>query len=109
MRAAHERVDVPASSLKENVLRVLHEEGYLASYRRVGGKGRTLRGVGLRYGQEGGPVVSGLERISRPGGRVYKTAKEIPEVLGGLGTSIISTSKGSRADAKPGRHTWAAR
>jgi small subunit ribosomal protein S8 len=100
MRAGHERVDVPASSLKENVLRVLHEEGYLASYRRVEEKGRTLLRVGLKYDHEGEPVVSGLERISRPGRRVYKTAKEIPEVLGGLGTSIISTSQGITSGRK---------
>ena len=100
MRAGHERVDVPASSVKENVLRVLHEEGYVASYRRVEEKGRALLRVGLKYDHEGEPVVSGLERISRPGRRVYRAAKEIPDVLGGLGTSIVSTSKGITSGRK---------
>ena len=96
MTAGHERVDVPASRLKEDLLRVLAEEGYVASYRRVEEKGRPVLRVGLKYDPEGEPIVTGLERVSRPGRRVYAPAKEIPEVLGGLGTSIVSTSKGIR-------------
>lgn len=94
LRAAHDRVDIPASRLKEDVLRVLADEGYVASYRRVEEKGRPVLRVGLKYDGEGEPVVAGLERVSRPGRRVYARAKEIPEVLGGLGISIVSTSKG---------------
>src|SRR5215831_8860149 len=94
MRAGHERVDVPASRVKEDVLRVLAEEGYIASYRRVEEEGRERLRVSLKYDSEGEPIVNGLERVSRPGRRVYAGASEIPEVLGGLGTSIVSTSKG---------------
>ena len=94
MRAGHDRVDMPASRLKEDLVKVLAEEGYIASYRRVEEKGRPLLRVGLKYDAEGEPVVSGLERVSRPGRRVYARAQEIPEVLGGLGTSIVSTSRG---------------
>lgn len=94
MRAGHERVDVPASRLKEDLLRVLSEEGYIASYRRVEEKGRPFLRVGLKYDHEGEPIVNGLQRVSRPGRRVYAPAKQIPEVLGGLGISIVSTSKG---------------
>jgi len=94
MRAGHERVDVPASRLKEDLLRVLSEEGYVASYRRVEEKGRPVLRVVLKYDGEGEPIVNGLERVSRPGRRVYAPAKEIPEVLGGLGVAIVSTSKG---------------
>ena len=94
MRAGHERVDLPASRLKEDVLKVLADEGYIASYRRVEEKGRPLLRVGLKYDPEGEPIVSGLERVSRPGRRVYARAPEIPEVLGGLGVSIVSTSRG---------------
>jgi small subunit ribosomal protein S8 len=94
MRAGHERVDVPASRIKEDVLRVLAEEGYVGSWRRVEEKGRPVLRVGLKYDPEGGPIVAGMERVSRPGRRVYAPAKEIPEVLGGLGISIVSTSKG---------------
>lgn len=94
MRAGHERVDMPASRLKEDLLRVLSEEGYIASYRRVEENGRPILRVALKYDPEGEPIVNGLERVSRPGRRVYAAAKEIPEVLGGLGVSILSTSKG---------------
>ena len=94
MRAGHDRADIPASRVKESLLKVLADEGYVASYRRVEEKGRPLLRVGLKYDPEGEPIVTGLERVSKPGRRVYATAKEIPEVLGGLGISIVSTSKG---------------
>lgn len=94
MRAGHERVDIPASRIKEDVLHVLADEGYIGSWRRVEEKGRPVLRVGLKYDQEGTPIVAGLQRVSRPGRRVYAPAKEIPEVLGGLGISIVSTSKG---------------
>jgi small subunit ribosomal protein S8 len=86
MRAGHDRADIPASRVKENLLKVLAEEGYVVSYRRVEEKGRPLLRVGLKYDPDGEPVVNGFERVSRPGRRVYAPAKEIPEVLGGLGT-----------------------
>ena len=94
MRAGHDRVDVPASRVKESVVKVLADEGYIASYRRVEEKGRPLLRIGLKYDADGEPVVNGLERVSRPGRRVYAPAKAIPEVLGGLGVSILSTSRG---------------
>src|SRR5215468_7331721 len=94
MRAGHDRVDVPASRVKENLVKVLAEEGYVASYRRVEEKGRAILRIGLKYDSEGEPIVNGLERVSRPGRRVYAAAKEIPEVLGGLGVAILSTSRG---------------
>jgi small subunit ribosomal protein S8 len=94
MRAGHERADIPASRIKEDVLHVLADEGYIGSWRRVEEQGRPVLRVGLKYDQEGAPIVAGLERVSRPGRRVYSPAKEIPEVLGGLGISIVSTSKG---------------
>lgn len=94
MRAGHERVDVPASRIKADVLRVLADEGYIGSWRRVDEKGRPFLRVGLKYDPEGIPIVAGLERVSRPGRRIYAPAKEIPEVLGGLGISIVSTSRG---------------
>jgi small subunit ribosomal protein S8 len=100
MRAGHDRVDVPASRVKEAVLKVLEEEGFIASYRRVQEGGRPVLRVGLRYDAEGEPIVAGLERVSRPGRRVYAGADEIPSVLGGLGVSIVSTSRGIVTDKK---------
>jgi small subunit ribosomal protein S8 len=94
MNAGHDRVDIPSSRVKESLLKVLADEGYVASFRRVEEKGRPLLRVGLKYDPDGEPVVNGFERVSRPGRRVYAPAKEIPEVLGGLGISIVSTSRG---------------
>src|SRR5450759_1748426 len=94
MHAGHDRVDIPSSRVKESLLKVLADEGYVASFRRVEEKGRPLLRVGLKYDPDGEPVVNGFERVSRPGRRVYAPAKEIPEVLGGLGISIVSTSRG---------------
>jgi small subunit ribosomal protein S8 len=94
MRAGHERVDVPSSRLKEDVLKVLAEEGYVASCRRVEDKGRSVLRVGLKYDRDGEPVVNGLARVSKPGRRVYASADKMPQVLGGLGVAIVSTSKG---------------
>ena len=98
LTAGHDRVDVPASRVKEAVLKVLEAEGFIASYRRVEEKGRPVLRVGLKYDAEGEPIVTGLERVSRPGRRVYARADEIPKVLGGLGVSIVSTSKGIVTD-----------
>lgn len=98
MRAGHERVDVPSSRVKEAVLKVLEEEGFVASFRKVQEAGRPVLRVGLKYDHEGEPIVSGIERVSRPGRRVYAKADAIPKVLGGLGVSIVSTSKGIVTD-----------
>ncbi|MFY9551887.1 MAG: 30S ribosomal protein S8 [Thermoanaerobaculia bacterium] len=100
IRAGHDRVDVPSSRVKEAVLKVLEEEGYIASFRKVQEAGRPVLRVGLRYDNEGEPIVSGIERVSRPGRRVYARAEAIPSVLGGLGVSIVSTSKGIVTDKK---------
>jgi len=98
MRAGHDRVDVPSSKLKESVLKVLEQEGFVSSYRVVEEKGRPVLRVGLKYDHEGEPIVSGLERVSRPGRRIYAKADAIPSVLGGLGVSIVSTSQGIVTD-----------
>lgn len=100
MRAGHDRVDVPASRLKESVLKVLEQEGFVSSFRKVQKEGRPVLSVGLKYDHEGEPIVAGLERVSRPGRRVYAKADAIPEVLGGLGVSIVSTSQGIVTDKK---------
>jgi small subunit ribosomal protein S8 len=100
MRAGHDKVDVPSSRVKEAVLKVLEEEGYIASFRKVQDDGRPVLRVGLKYDPEGEPIVSGIERVSRPGRRVYAKADDIPSVLGGLGMSIVSTSKGIVTDKK---------
>jgi small subunit ribosomal protein S8 len=98
LTAGHDKVDVPSSRVKEAVLKVLEAEGFIGAYRRVEEAGRPVLRIGLKYDAEGEPVVTGLERVSRPGRRVYARADEIPKVLGGLGVSIVSTSKGIVTD-----------
>ena len=91
----HERVELPASKLKVEIARILKDEGFIRNYA-VGDKEKvqaTLR-IDLKYSPDGEPVIHGIERISRPGRRVYRNKQEIPKVLGGLGLAIVSTSKG---------------
>jgi small subunit ribosomal protein S8 len=110
--ARHTRVDMPASKLKAEIARILHDEGYIQGFRLVeepavkaGRQPRQLIRVFLKYGPRGEKVISGIERISRPGRRVYIGVEEVPAVLGGLGTSILTTSRGvmtGRAARKAG-------
>jgi small subunit ribosomal protein S8 len=94
LSAAHERTDVPASRLKREMLRILKQEGFIENFKLVEEGGRSSLRVYLKYDTEGEPLITGLERVSRPGRRVYRAAEEIPEVLGGMGIAIVSTSRG---------------
>ena len=110
--AKHTRVDIPASKLKAEIARILQDEGYIQGFRQVeeaadrdGRQPRQVIRVFLKYGPHGEKVISGLERISRPGRRVYLGVDDVPAVLGGLGTSILTTSRGvmtGRAAKKAG-------
>lgn len=96
--ARHPRVDVPHSKLKLEIARILEREGYILGYKVLPPKpgerpGAILR-VLLKYGPRGERVISGIQRVSRPGRRVYAGRDEVPEVLGGLGTAILTTSRG---------------
>jgi small subunit ribosomal protein S8 len=97
IRAAHETVDVPASKLKGELARILLEQGYIEAWSIVptpdGGAGQTLQ-IRLKYTDDRRSAISGLRRVSRPGQRTYVDAKHIPKVLGGMGTAIVSTSRG---------------
>ena len=110
--AKHARVDMPASKLKAEIARILQDEGYIQGFRIVeeaadkdGRQPRQLIRVFLKYGPRGERVITGLERISRPGRRVYLGVDDVPAVLGGLGTNILTTSRGvmtGRAAKKAG-------
>jgi small subunit ribosomal protein S8 len=90
----HERVEIPASKLKEQVAKILYEEGYIRNYRFIeDGKQGILR-VYLKYGEKKEKVITQLKRISKPGRRVYVSKDELPRVIGGLGIAILSTSQG---------------
>ena len=94
----HEKVDIPTSKLKLEMARILKEEGYIKDYQLITENNHQMIRVFLKYGDKKRPVIAGLKRISKPGLRVYAGANEIPKVLGGLGTAIISTSKGVMTD-----------
>lgn len=92
--AKHAKVDIPASKLKAEIARILKEEGYIVDYKVTGeGPRKSLR-VRLKYGTKGESVISNLQRISKPGRRVYLGRDDIRLILGGLGISILSTSQG---------------
>jgi small subunit ribosomal protein S8 len=86
IHAAHETVEVPASKLKSELARILDEQGYIESW--------SVIQIRLKYTEDRRSAISGLRRVSRPGRRTYVDAKHIPKVLGGMGTAIVSTSRG---------------
>ena len=92
--ADHEFADIPASKFKTEIARVLDEQGYIESYSVEPARvGEVLR-VKLKYTEDRRSVISGLQRVSRPGRRTYTHSGELPKVLGGMGTVIMSTSRG---------------
>jgi len=95
--AAHETVEIPASRLKRDIARIMVEQGYIAGFDEApgvpGSAGDKLL-IRLKYTEDRTSVISGLRRVSRPGRRTYVDAKHIPKVLGGMGTTILSTSHG---------------
>ena len=110
--AKHTRVDVPLSRIKTDIAKILQDEGYIQGFRIVeeaaekqGRQARQIIRLFLKYGPRGENVISGLERVSRPGRRVYLGRNDVPKVMGGLGTSILTTSRGvmtGRAAKKAG-------
>jgi small subunit ribosomal protein S8 len=92
--AKHEIVDVPSSKLKLELARIMKDEGYIANYAVVNDDKQGVIRIQLRYASGRTPAISSLERVSRPGCRVYARKSDIPSVLGGLGVCILSTSQG---------------
>ena len=109
--AKHTRVDMPASRLKAEIARILQDEGYISGFKvldeaatKTAPATKTLR-LFLKYGPHGDKLITGVQRISRPGRRVYFGRDDVPDVLAGLGTSILTTSRGvmtGRAAVKAG-------
>ncbi|HYR44840.1 MAG TPA: 30S ribosomal protein S8 [Terriglobia bacterium] len=93
-QAKHQKVDMPSSRLKIEIARILKEEGYIAHYKTADESGKNFLTLFLKYGPKGEKVISNIERVSRPGCRVYVSKGEIPKVLGGLGINILTTSHG---------------
>ena len=91
-------VTMPTSKVRVGIAKILSEEGYLDGYSESGDNTHPELTVQIRYDADRAPVIQGLRRVSTPGGRVYRSAKELPRVQGGLGVAIVSTSKGLMVD-----------
>ncbi|HXG55680.1 MAG TPA: 30S ribosomal protein S8 [Vicinamibacterales bacterium] len=96
--ARHTRVDMPSSRLKVEIARILENEGYIQSFKvleaEAGERVQAQLRMQMKYGPRGERVITGIERVSRPGRRVYFGSESVPDVLAGLGTSILTTSRG---------------
>jgi small subunit ribosomal protein S8 len=96
--ARHTRVDMPSSRLKVEIARILESEGYIQGFKviepQAGGSPQAQLRMFLKYGPRGERIIIGIERVSRPGRRVYFGSTDVPEVLAGLGMSILTTSRG---------------
>jgi len=94
LMARHEKVDIPASKLKAEVARILKEEGYIQSYKTIEEGPQGVIRLFLRKSTDGTQVILGIQRVSKPGRRIYVNKDQIPRVQGGLGINILSTSRG---------------
>jgi small subunit ribosomal protein S8 len=102
-QAMHDEVAIPMSKIKENIARILTNEGYVEGFEIAEAEGHPVIKIRLRYSTERERAISGIRRISKPGRRVYRGATELPRVLGGMGVAIISTSKGVMTDKEARR------
>jgi small subunit ribosomal protein S8 len=92
--ARHQKVDIPASKLKLEIARILKEEGYVSNFKATEEEGHKILRVYLKYANNNEAVISQVNRVSRPGCRVYVRRTEIPRVLGGMGINILTTPRG---------------
>jgi small subunit ribosomal protein S8 len=96
--AKHPYVDIPASNMKKAICKILADEGYVRGMQIIEDKKQGISRVNLKYQEGGTPVIAGLRRVSKPGLRIYSSCEDMPKVIRGLGTAIISTSKGVMTD-----------
>ena len=94
LSARHEKADIPSSRFKVELARILKDEGYIKNFKVMDDRGGSLLRLYLKYDDTGNPVIHGVARSSKPGRRLYAGRNELPEVLGGLGVAIVSTSQG---------------
>ena len=94
LQARHQKVDIPASRLKLEIARILKEEGYISNFKPTEEEGHKVIRIYLKYGANNEAAISKVERVSRPGCRVYVRRSEIPRVLGGMGINILTTPRG---------------
>lgn len=94
IRARHQKVDSPASNLKQEIARILKEEGYISNFKMTEEDGKRVLRVYLKYNANNEAAITDIKRVSRPGCRVYVGKTEIPRILGGLGINILTTPRG---------------
>lgn len=94
----HETVEIPASKIKKSIAEILLHEGYIKGFEVIEDEKQGVIKVEMKYGPAGEKVINGIKKISKPGLKVYAKACDVPRVLGGLGTAIVSTSKGVISD-----------
>ena len=94
VQARHEKVDVPTSKLKLEIVKILKTEGYIKNFKKVQEEGKNIIRIFLKYDDSNNPVIHGVEKISTPGRRVYSGYKDLPRIYNGFGTLIVSTSAG---------------
>ena len=95
---AFEKLEVPHSKFKEQIVRILKDEGYLKDYRILRDQGRSVLKISMKYGEREKRVITRLERVSKPSRRIYVGCDEIPRVQGGVGVAILSTPRGVMTD-----------
>jgi small subunit ribosomal protein S8 len=97
----HEKVDIPSSKLKVEIVKILKEEGYITNYKNIEDHKQGILRVYLKYSQNGiAPVIQGIKRVSKPSLRIYKGYADMPKSVGGLGITIVSTSNGLLTDKR---------
>lgn len=96
--AKHDSVEVPASSIKKAIAKVLLDEGYIKNWTYIEDGKQGIIKIVLKYGENKSQVIQGLRRVSKPGLRIYASSEELPRVMRGLGIAIVSTSKGVMTD-----------
>ncbi len=92
--ARHEKVDIPTSKLKLEIVKILKTEGFIKNFKKIVNEGQNFIRIFLKYDEENDPVLHGVDKVSRPGRRVYSGYKTLPRVHNGYGTVIVSTSEG---------------
>lgn len=103
LQAKKKRLDVPSSNMKRSLTEILHRENFIRDFRTIDDDKQNVLRIFLRYDRNEKPVIQGIERISRPGRRVYVGKNDVPRVFGGLGISVVSTSRGVVTDREARR------
>jgi len=92
--ARHEKVDIPTSKLKLEIVKILKTEGYIKNFKKIQTDGQNSIRIFLKYDEENNPIIHGLNKVSKPGRRVYTGYREMPRIINGYGVMIVSTSDG---------------